>query len=111
MKMDAELARLGGGGRPLPNVSSFIASRALTDAPPDALAEVGERRISHPTDLHPPTGMRLEAVGMSLDLIKDEVLAPSADPPAIGLFDGAEAVEEALSIAYRDRLARRCDLS
>jgi Zn-dependent protease with chaperone function len=111
MKIDKEMAPLGRGGRPLPNVSLFIAARALTDVTPDLLAGVGEMSISHPTDSHPPTGVRLEAVGMSLDGVKDDVLGGLTGPPAIGFIDGAEAVEESLSSAYRDSLARRYDLS
>jgi len=110
-KLDKEMAVLGKGGSPLPNVSAHIAARALTELPPEALGEVRERRMSHPTDSHPPTGLRLEAVGLSLDAIKDEVLRSPAGPPAIGLIDGAEATEMELSSAYREDLARRYVLS
>ncbi len=105
-KMDKELAGLASGGRELVNVSRFAAAQALADVAPEVLAEMGSGKMVHPTDSHPPAGLRLEAIGTSFDLIKEEILAPPSGPPAIDLIDGVDAVEEELSAAYRDRLAR-----
>jgi Zn-dependent protease with chaperone function len=108
---EKDLVRTLREGHSLPNVSSFIAAQAVACVLPATLGLVGQGRMFHPTDSHPPTSVRLEAIGMDLDVIRDEVLQPGAGPSAIDLVDRGEAVEEALSKAYRESLAWRYDLS
>lgn len=111
IKLDEELVKAARGGEAWPEVSSYIAARAVAGASPEALAEVEQRSMSHPTDSHPPTGLRLEAIGFSFAAIRDEVLDPGPGVSALGLVDGAPAVEASLSAAYRELLGTRVDLS
>ncbi len=111
LKLDEELVQAARGGEAWPEVSSYIAARAVAGASPEALAEVEKRSMSHPTDSHPPTGLRLEAIGFGFDTIRDEVLDPGPSISALGLVDGAPAVEASLSDAYRKLLGMRVDLS
>lgn len=110
-KADEEFVQEIRGGQTPPNVCSFIAARALAGVSPEAMAEVGQGHMSHPTDSHPPTGVRLEAIGIGLDQIRDEVVKQDAGPSAMDIIDGAAALEESLSTVYGERLSRRFDLS
>ena len=111
LKLEEDLVRATRGGEAWPDLSSYIAARAVAGVSPAALADVEQRSMSHPTDSHPPTGFRLEAVGFGFDAIRDEVLDPSTRVSALGLVDGAPAVEASLSAAYREALGVRFDLS
>ena len=110
LKLENDLVEAARNGEPWPDVSSFIAARAVACASSEALAEVEQGSMSHPTDSHPPTGLRLEAVGFSFDAIRDEVLDPGASVSALGLVNEAPAIEASLSAAYREILVARFDL-
>jgi len=111
LKLDDDLVQAAHGGQAWPDVSSYIAVRAVAGVSPEALAEVEQRSMSHPTDSHPPTGLRLEAAGFGFDGIRDEVLNPDTSVSALDLIDGASAIEASLSDAYRQLLGSRFDLS
>jgi Zn-dependent protease with chaperone function len=108
LKLDATAAAWGGvfegavertrAGQPLPNLSDdFVARAHVTEAHPDEGDEADAVRILHPFDTHPPTGVRLEALG--LDPAALEPAAQDIDPPdpASALFGDREALEATLT--------------
>jgi Zn-dependent protease with chaperone function len=59
------------------------------------LSEIASERTAHPTDTHPALAERLEAIG--LDLKDASGWLDITSEPAIGLIDGHETFEEALT--------------
>jgi Zn-dependent protease with chaperone function len=107
LKLDEDAVRTLRDGQPLTNVSAFISSAISARHLPAIPGQLVEQKMAHPTDTHPPLMVRLDNLGIGFDSIKDDICLPVTEIPAIGLIDGAEALEESLTKAYRDDLARR----
>jgi Zn-dependent protease with chaperone function len=108
LKLDATAGAWGGVfeaaiertslGQPLPNLSDDFVSRAhAAGPPPDGDEEAEQARILHPFDTHPPTDMRLEALGF--DRATLEAAAGDMDPAdsAAALFGDRETLEASLT--------------
>jgi uncharacterized tellurite resistance protein B-like protein len=63
----------------------------------EAVDSVLEKKISHPTDSHPTIRARLEALGVSVDDITKDRLAP-AKVPSVTLIDNHEEIERQVTV-------------
>lgn len=69
-----------------------------------AIAEVSKRTVPHPTDSHPPIGVRMKSLGIDAGSIAvDDMAIP--ENSAILLFRNATALEESLSVMEHKHLA------
>ncbi len=94
-------------GKAFVNASKTYAEAIAGHATPDAVEGLAETRLSHPTDSHPPLGVRLKALTCSIADVVDDALNINPDQPAIHLIPAAEATEEEISGAYQVILARQ----
>lgn len=63
---------------------------------PEVLASIGEEAISHPTDSHPATSVRIKELGLDIDTIDlEKLLLPKKS--AIEIIDGHREIEEQLT--------------
>jgi Zn-dependent protease with chaperone function len=60
--------------------------------------DLESRTIVHPIDTHPPTALRLQAMGVEAASISKEELAPASADSAAALFDNLDAIEEELTL-------------
>jgi Zn-dependent protease with chaperone function len=84
-------------GKQLVNLSSFFATVANEVAEPQVLQGLGDHTLPHPTDSHPPLGVRLQALQVSLPEVSEDALRLSPDVPAVGLLSDIESSEEQLT--------------
>ena len=64
---------------------------------PEVLASIGKEAISHPTDSHPATSIRIKKLGLDIDTIDvEKLLLPKKS--AIEIIDGHREIEEQLTI-------------
>lgn len=94
-------------GKAFVNASKTYAEAVASSAKPDALAGITDARLSHPTDSHPPLGIRLGSLRVTLDQVSMASLAVSPADPAIDLIPEPERREEEISGAYQAILAQR----
>jgi Zn-dependent protease with chaperone function len=84
------------------NLSAFFASTGKSAYQPEELDAVKEQIASittaHPVDTHPPTGARIEALGLRLDAIGNAALAVPEGGSAATLFGNYESIEEELTL-------------
>ena len=71
-------------GKMFTNVSKIFANVVSASAKPDALNGLDERRLSHPTDSHPPLSLRLQNLGVSLPEVQAAALEISPEKAATG---------------------------
>lgn len=64
---------------------------------PEVISEIGEQNISHPTDSHPPTVMRIKELGLAIDEIDHALLLLQSDN-SIDLINNHIQLEEELTI-------------
>lgn len=88
------------------NVSKVYADVVATSAQLEALEGVAENRLPHPTDSHPPLGVRLDALKIKIDDLSKAVLEVNPPKSAIQLIPHSENKEEEISAAYQAILAR-----
>jgi Zn-dependent protease with chaperone function len=88
--------------QPLPEAGLLFAQLAAERATPTMLLGIVDQRLAHPTDSHPPLGLRLEALGASVEEVAEDALQVNPESPATALFGDAAAVERKLT----DLLAR-----
>jgi len=74
------------------------------------LQGLADTRLSHPTDSHPPLGVRLESLGISMGEVEPDVLNVHPEPAAIGLVEQPERFEEEVSQVFQDILAKQMTL-
>jgi len=91
-------------GQSYPNFSSRFAEHAKACAKPELLADVLEYKAVHPTDTHPVTGVRIEALGLSAEELHDEALTVDPQQSAVRLLSDAVKLEEALTAIQRKAL-------
>lgn len=93
-------------GRMLVNASKTYAGAAREHSSVRALQGLAEKRLTHPTDSHPPLFQRMEALGLSLEEVAAAALDVQPVQPAVELLSNIEPLEERLSDAYQEQLAR-----
>ena len=94
------------------NVSTLFAEGVKNiAATPDALTGLDDRTLSHPTDSHPPLGVRLQNLGVNLDDVKLSALVVAPENPAIDSIDDHETREKRLSDAEHYLLAQLAGIS
>lgn len=84
-------------GSPQRNISEFYVQTALSLAKSEVLDEVADQATTHPTDTHPPTIQRINALELDFQDIKARVLTQDALAPASQLLDAGEVLEESLT--------------
>tara|TARA_B110000208_G_C11757990_1_gene425856 strand:+ start:66 stop:1850 length:1785 start_codon:yes stop_codon:yes gene_type:complete len=68
---------------------------------PEVLASIGKEAISHPTDSHPATSIRIKKLGLDIDTIDvEKLLLPKKS--AIEIIDGHREIEEQLTILQQN---------
>ena len=76
--------------------SSIVQYDINIDSIPKVIEKIGEQTVSHPTDSHPPTASRIEAVGLDISSI-DQSLLLAPDESSIDLIADARSIEEKLT--------------
>lgn len=94
-------------GKAFTNVSKVYADVVAEQAKPPILDGIDETQLSHPTDSHPPLGIRLESLGVSLKGLSGVSLVVAPPNPAINYIDGFEKREEEISGIYQMILAKQ----
>jgi len=84
-------------GKAYTNVSALYAEVAASSGKPELLDEVAVTPTTHPTDTHPPTGVRIQALGLSVAELRDEVLAMDAEVSSASLLTNPAVIEEELT--------------
>lgn len=105
-----EMVRALADGKAYTNVSSLFSGLVAQNARPEALAGLGEQKLAHPTDTHPPLGVRLQNLEVALETVEGAALAVPPREPAAALVTALESVEEELSSAEHYLVARRSGL-
>lgn len=86
-----------GQGKAYTNVSTFYAEVAASSAKPELVDEVAKHATSHPTDTHPPTGQRVEALGFTVSALRNEALQINQSSSSALLLDKVTELEEFLT--------------
>jgi hypothetical protein len=81
-------------GKQFVNVSSLFAAVTGEVAQPQILEGLGDCKLSHPTDSHPPLGVRLQSLQVPLADVSQDALHVSPETPAVSLFSDFELSEE-----------------
>jgi len=84
-------------GKVYTNVSTMFAEFAARTITPEAFADVDQGVMSHPTDTHPPTAMRIQALGVSIDDARRAAANVKPDTSSATLLANAAALEEELT--------------
>ncbi len=84
------------------NVSSVYAELASSVPQRDCLNTDVAAPIPHPSDTHPPTGARIEALGLSFDDLKEHAFALDLDASSAMLVMDLTSVEQALTRAEHE---------
>jgi Zn-dependent protease with chaperone function len=84
-------------GKAYTNVSALYAEVAASSGKPELLDEVAVTPTAHPTDTHPPTKMRIQALGLSVAELRDEALAIDAEASSASLLTNPTEIEEELT--------------
>ena len=85
-------------GKAYTNVSTLYAEVAASSAKPELLEEVASTATTHPTDTHPPTVTRIQALGLSVAELKQNALTIDADTSSANLLTHLTALEEELTV-------------
>jgi Zn-dependent protease with chaperone function len=91
------------------NASTRFAKLAATSARPELIDEVAQQAMFHPTDRHPPTRERIEALGMSVSSLRDEALRIDSERSSALLLDALTQIEESLTETERKLLIEERD--
>lgn len=83
----------------------IVAGRAAASA--ESLKDLDGHRLPHPTDSHPPLGVRLDSLGLTVSAVQDAALAVKPALPAIALVDGFAKLEEEISLIEQRLMADR----
>ncbi len=93
-------------GKAYTNVSALFAESVRENVAAEALAGLDGRSLSHPTDSHPPLGLRLESLEVSLPEVQVAALDVTPADPSVELISNYEALEKELSSAEHYLLAQ-----
>jgi hypothetical protein len=94
-------------GKAFTNASKVYADAVAEQANIKVLDGIAETHLSHPTDSHPPLGVRLESLGITVKGVSGAALVVSPSEPAISYIDRYEQKEEEISGAYQMILANQ----
>lgn len=94
-------------GRAFINASKTYADTVAANAKSGALRGLDKIHLNHPTDTHPPLGVRLAALGVTVTDVSKPALSVTPSDSAISLVPTPEKIEEELSDAYHAILARQ----
>ena len=100
-----------GRGKAFANTSALFSDLARQQATPAALEGLGERRLEHPTDSHPPLALRLEGLGVPLAGVREAALQVSPAEPAATLVADCARIERELTEVEHYLLARQLGLA
>jgi len=92
------------------NASKLFAEVASERAKPEALSEIADTHLSHPTDSHPPLGSRLQELGMKISDLSSGALDVVPADSALSLFDNPEECEQDISARFQMFLAAQCGI-
>jgi Zn-dependent protease with chaperone function len=84
-------------GKAYTNISALYAEIAASSGKPTLLDEVAVIPTAHPIDTHPPTGVRIQALGLSVAELRDEALVIHAEASSVSLLANPTAIEEELT--------------
>lgn len=84
-------------GKAYTNVSALYADVAASSGKPELLEEVAATATTHPTDTHPPTAARIQAMGLSVAELKQDALTINADTSSANLLTHLTEIEEELT--------------
>jgi Zn-dependent protease with chaperone function len=84
-------------GKAYKNVSTLYAEVAASSKKPELLEEVAATATIHPTDTHPPTIVRIQALGLSVAELKQNALTIDADTSSANILTQLTALEEELT--------------
>jgi Zn-dependent protease with chaperone function len=84
-------------GKAYTNVSALYAEVAASSGKPELLDEVAATATTHPTDTHPPTGARIQAMGLSVAELKQDALTIDENDSSANLLANLTAIEEELT--------------
>jgi Zn-dependent protease with chaperone function len=84
-------------GRAYTNVSALYAELASSSGKPELLDQIATSATVHPTDTHPPTSARIQALGLSVDALRQDALTIDADASSINLLTNSTKFEEELT--------------
>jgi len=115
-KLQDRLFEAAEKGAPLVNASKeFVreAVAATAKVKPSALAIIAGEALPHPTDSHPPTEERIEALGLRFEDVKQQPLTFDPAQSSARLVAGLDIIEEKLTemelAAIKDWMARGDD--
>lgn len=97
-------------GRPAGNVSRQYADRARVGAAPTAVDADRPAGIPHPFDSHPPTSVRIEALGIDATDVASRVATTDPPIPAISLLGEVEELELELSERLEEQIGSELGL-
>lgn len=83
------------------NVSKAYAKAVKEYAKPETLNGLAGVQLSHPTDTHPPLGLRLESLEISASDVEMDALNITPAYTPIALVPEAEKLEEEISDEYQ----------
>lgn len=89
--------RAVGEGTQYVSVSELFAEAVWQNSHPERLVGIADRALSHPTDILPPLGARLTALGVDPPAVAASALHTRPDPSAASLFGNLAALERDLS--------------
>lgn len=84
-------------GKAYTNVSTFYVEVAASSAKPELVDEVAKVATAHPTDTHPPTGLRVEALGLSVAALRNDALQFEPNSCSANLLQKMTELEELLT--------------
>ena len=91
-------------GKSYANVSTIYAEMAAQNNNPVLLDEVATSATTHPTDTHPPTILRIEALGLSVAELRDSALNIDIQNASTSLLSSVNLIEEELTQIEHDVL-------
>ena len=103
----AEMIETLRDNQPVTNISSRYAELAALSGSTEIIEDVAAAKTAHPTDTHPPTGVRIEALGLSVAELDEIALNIDPHTSSIELLADPVALEEKLTEAARRLLVER----
>lgn len=92
------------GERPFRNASTEFAQRAAFSPRPNVMDQLADQGIPHPTDSHPPTLQRIQSLGLSFEVVKQQSLVVDPAATSAKLVAGIEVLEESLTALEAEML-------
>ena len=97
-------------GKALSNMSKTFAESIADNADAKVLEGITETQLSHPTDSHPPLGIRLDSLGVTLEEVASASLSVTPSDAAITFIHDFEQKEEEISKTFQMILAKKLEM-